>query len=68
MVLGIITSVAACPAIVGTTEAIQNSQRQERKAQHRGTKTNLVVACADPSADGDYIDGSYIVLRDNKVR
>lgn len=67
MALGIITSVAACPAIVGTTEAIQNSQRQQRKQQHRQRKTNLIVACSDPSAAGDYIDGSYIVLRDHKV-
>lgn len=67
MVLGVITSIAACPAIVGTTEAIQNSQRQQRKGEHRQRKTNLVVACADPSAQGDYVDASYIVLRDNKV-
>lgn len=67
MVLGVITSVAACPAIVGTTEAIQNSQRQQRKQQHRQRKTNLVVGCQDPSQAGDDLDGSYIVLRDNKV-
>jgi hypothetical protein len=28
MVLGIITAIAACPAIVGTTEAVRQGQRK----------------------------------------
>ena len=68
MVLGIITAVAACPAIVGTTEAIRQGQKQNTAERHRSAKSNLIVSCASPSWAGRYIDGRAVVLRDNKVR
>ncbi|TAQ83842.1 hypothetical protein B7494_g7834 [Chlorociboria aeruginascens] len=43
MVLGIITSIAACPAIIGTTEAVRQGQRQNAKEKHRGRKANLLL-------------------------
>lgn len=68
MVLGVLTAVAACPAIVGVNETVQHGQRQNAKNRHRGRKANLVVSCNDRSRKSREVDGCYIVLRDNKVR
>ena len=68
MVLGVLTAVAACPAIVGVNETVQHGQRQNAKERHRGRKSNLVVSCNDRSRKSKEIDGCYIVLRDNNVR
>jgi hypothetical protein len=67
MVLGILTSIAACPAIIGTTEAIRQGQSQNKKQQHRGRKSNLLVTCSDPSRKARNIHGGTVVLRDKKV-
>ena len=67
MVLGIITSIAACPAIIGTTEAVRQGQNQNKREQHRGRKSNLLVTCSDPSRKARDIHGGTIVLHDQKV-
>ena len=67
MVFGIITAVAACPAIVGTTEAIRQGQRKSAKEQHRGLKTNLVVTCGANCPEAREIDGARVILRNNKL-
>ena len=67
MVLGLISAIAACPAIVGTTEAVRQGQRNNAKERHRGRKSNLIVSCANPSRTGREIDGCAVVLRDSKV-
>ncbi len=68
MVLGIITAIAACPAIIGTTEAVRQGQKKSAKEQHRGLKTNLIVSCYRPTRLGREISGGSVVLRNNKVR
>lgn len=68
MVLGIITAIAACPAIIGTTEAVRQGQRKNAKEQHRGLKSNLVVSCFSTSRGSSEINGGAVVLRNNKVR
>jgi hypothetical protein len=68
MVLGILTAIAACPAIIGTTEAVRQGQRQNAREKHRGLKTNLAVACSRATKAGREIDGCEIVLSENKVR
>lgn len=67
MVLGILTAIAACPAIIGTVEAVRQGQKQSAKEKHRGLKTNLSVACARESIGGREIDGCTVVLSENKV-
>jgi len=62
MVFGIITAIAACPAIIGTTEAIRQGQRKSAKEQHRGAKTNLVVSCSNSE-----VNGCAVVLRDGRL-
>ncbi|KAH8816625.1 hypothetical protein F5884DRAFT_853060 [Xylogone sp. PMI_703] len=67
MVLGIITSIAACPAIIGTTEAIHQGQRQNKREQARGQKSNLLVTCSDPCKKATDVNGGTIVLKDGKL-
>jgi hypothetical protein len=68
MVLGILTAIAACPAIIGTTEAVRQGQKKSAKEQHRGAKTNLIVSCLSSSAITSQINGGSVVLRNQKVR
>lgn len=67
MVLGVITAVAACPAIIGTTEAVRQGQRQKARERHRGQKMNMIATCTTRSAKRPVIDGGMVVLRQNKV-
>ena len=69
MVLDVLTAVAACPAIIGTTEAVRQGQKQSAKEKHRGLKTNIIVNFSTGSKHGREIDGcEVVVLSDNKVR
>ena len=67
MVLGILTAVAACPAIIGTTEAVRQGQRNNAKERHRGQKANLIVSCSGKSKHAAQVNGGTVVLRNNKV-
>ncbi|KAH0562292.1 hypothetical protein GP486_003010 [Trichoglossum hirsutum] len=67
MVLGIITAIAACPAIIGTTEAVRQGQRTNAREKHRGLKSNLIVSCSGTSYGSSEINGGAVVLRDNKL-
>ena len=68
MVLGILTAIAACPAIIGTTEAVRQGQRQNAREKHRGLKTNLSVSCSRATRSGREIDQCEVVLSENKVK
>jgi hypothetical protein len=67
MVLGILTAIAACPAIIGTTEAVRQGQRKNSKEAHRGQKSNLFVSCSTGTRVGKEVNGSAVVLRNGKV-
>jgi hypothetical protein len=68
MVLGIITAIAACPAIVGTNEAVMQGQKQNAREKHRGLKSNLIANCLTTSRYANVINGATVVLQNNKVR
>ena len=68
MVLGILTAIAACPAIIGTTEAVRQGQRQNAREKHRGLKTNLSASCSRATRSGREIDQCEVVLSENKVK
>lgn len=67
MVLGIITAVAACPAIVGTTEAIRYGQKQNQREEHRGRKCHLTVTLLKPSSYSAQFNNAPVVLRHGKL-
>lgn len=60
-------SIAACPAIIGTTEAVRQGQRQNTREEQRGRKTNLTVSLLRRSSYSSRFDGAFIVLKDNKL-
>jgi hypothetical protein len=66
MVFGILTAVAACPAIIGTTEAIRHGQKQNNREEHRGRKYHLTVTLLRRSVYSPRFDKAPIVLKDNK--
>ncbi|MCJ1308644.1 hypothetical protein MMC25_002297 [Agyrium rufum] len=67
MVLGLITAIAACPAIIGTTEAVRHGQNNSARERHRGQKSNLIVSCLSRSSRAAEIKGRPIVLHGNKL-
>ncbi|KAF2669354.1 hypothetical protein BT63DRAFT_425084 [Microthyrium microscopicum] len=67
MVFGLLTAVAACPAIIGTTEAIRHGQKENNREEHRGRKYNLQVSLLHRSAYSPYFEKAPIVLKNNKL-
>lgn len=67
MVFGILAAVAAVPAIVGTTEAVRQGQRQNAREEHRGRKSNLTITLPVRNSYSEQFDGAMIVLKDNKL-
>lgn len=60
-------AVAACPAIVGTTEAIRHAQRQNTREEQRGRKTHLTVSLLRRSVYSARFDGAAVVLKAGKL-
>ena len=60
-------AIAAIPATIGTTEAINQRNRQDRESK-RDARFALDVYCESPSRKRDQVHRKTIVLRDNKVR
>ena len=67
MVLGLVTAIAAGPAIFGTTEGIRLGQEKNKKEEHRGRRCNLIVSCVGQTPYHQELNGTQIVLKDNKV-
>ncbi|KAK4950616.1 hypothetical protein LTR10_010609 [Elasticomyces elasticus] len=68
MVLGILTAIAAAPAIVGTTEAVRQGQKNNSRESHRGRKTNLSVTLLRRSSTRHAaLNDVLVVLKDNKL-
>lgn len=67
MVLGLLTAIAACPAIIGTTEAIQQGQKANAREQHRGRKTNLTIKLPGAHSYKAKFEGCMVVLQDKKL-
>lgn len=67
MVLGLLSAIAACPAIIGTTEAVKHGQNANARERHRGRKSNLLVELPSKNPYSPKFDRSLVVLKDNKV-
>ncbi|ODN92825.1 hypothetical protein L198_05621 [Cryptococcus wingfieldii CBS 7118] len=67
MPFGLLTAIAACPAIIGTTEAIQQGQKTNAREQHRGKKVNLTVKLHGADMYREKFEGALVVLKDNKL-
>lgn len=60
-------ALATCPALLGTAEAIRQSQSKERREEHRARRCNLVVTCVESCSRSRELDNRQVVPKDNKV-
>ncbi|KAB2580580.1 hypothetical protein DBV05_g754 [Lasiodiplodia theobromae] len=67
MVLSMLLALTTCPAMLGTQEAIRQSQSKERREEHRARRCNLIATCVKPSIRSREINGRQVILRDNKL-
>ncbi|KAI1458199.1 hypothetical protein F4805DRAFT_474638 [Annulohypoxylon moriforme] len=67
MALPMILAITICPALLGTQEAIRQSQSKNKREEHRSRRCNLIVSCVRPSIRSRDIDGKIVVLKDNKL-
>ncbi|KAI0130065.1 hypothetical protein BJ170DRAFT_681537 [Xylariales sp. AK1849] len=67
MVLSMLLALTTCPAMLGSQEAIRDSQSKTRKDEHRSQRCNLMVTCLKPSTRSGELNNRTIVLRDSKL-
>lgn len=67
MVLSVLVAIVSAPALLGTQEAIRQSQSKEKREEHRARRCNLIASCIKSSKRSREINGRPIVLRDGKL-
>ncbi|KAF1952499.1 hypothetical protein CC80DRAFT_372323, partial [Byssothecium circinans] len=67
MVLGILVTIIAAPALLGSQEAIRQSQSKEKREEHRARRCNLIASCVKSSMRSREIDRRPVVLRNGKL-
>ncbi|KAI1014808.1 hypothetical protein LB503_003531 [Fusarium chuoi] len=67
MSLPMLLALTVCPAMLGTQEAIRQSQAKTKREEHRGRRCNLVVSCVKPSIRSRDINNKLVVLKDSKL-
>ncbi|KAI5923485.1 hypothetical protein F4810DRAFT_208408 [Camillea tinctor] len=67
MALPMMLALTICPAMLGTQEAIRQSQSKTKREEHRARRCNLIVSCVKSSIRSRDINGKLVVLKDNKL-
>ncbi|KAI5861466.1 hypothetical protein GGS23DRAFT_576919 [Durotheca rogersii] len=67
MSIPLLLAITICPALLGTQEAIRQSQSKSKREEHRSRRCNLVVSCVKQSIRSRDIHGKLVVLKDNKL-
>ncbi|KAJ4270358.1 hypothetical protein NW762_002037 [Fusarium torreyae] len=67
MSVPMLLALTVCPAMLGTQEAIRQSQAKTKREEHRGRRCNLVVSCVKPSIRSRDINNKLVVLKDSKL-
>ncbi|RBR17611.1 uncharacterized protein FIESC28_06435 [Fusarium coffeatum] len=67
MSIPMLLALTVCPAMLGTQEAIRQSQSKSKREEHRGRRCNLVVSCVKPSIRSRDINNKLVVLKDSKL-
>ncbi|KAI0401301.1 hypothetical protein F4802DRAFT_609474 [Xylaria palmicola] len=67
MAVPMLLALTICPALLGTQEAIRQSQSKNKREEHRARRCNLVVSCVKQSIRSRDINGKLVVLKDNKL-
>jgi hypothetical protein len=67
MVLSMLIAIIAAPGLLGSQEAIRQSQSQEKREEHRARRCNLIATCVKSSVRSRELDGRMVVLRNGKL-
>ncbi|KAI4924385.1 uncharacterized protein J4E92_007466 [Alternaria infectoria] len=67
MVLSILIATIVAPGLLGSQEAIRQSQSKEKREEHRARRCNLIATCVKSSHRSREIDGRQVVLRNGKL-
>ncbi|KAI0827801.1 hypothetical protein F5Y06DRAFT_291072 [Hypoxylon sp. FL0890] len=67
MAVPMLLALTIAPALLGTQEAIRQSQSKNKREEHRARRCNLVVSCVKQSIRSRDINGKLVVLKDNKL-
>ncbi|KAI0814578.1 hypothetical protein GGR55DRAFT_632361 [Xylaria sp. FL0064] len=67
MAVPMLLALTICPALLGTQEAIHQSQSKNKREEHRARRCNLVISCVKQSIRSRDINGKLVVLKDNKL-
>ena len=67
MVLSILIATIVAPGLLGSQEAIRQSQSKEKREEHRARRCNLIATCVKSSHRSRDIDGRQVVLRNGKL-
>lgn len=67
MVLSILIATITAPGLLGSQEAIRQSQSKEKREEHRARRCNLIATCVKSSNRSREINGRQIVLRNGKL-
>ncbi|OTB01888.1 hypothetical protein M426DRAFT_323112 [Hypoxylon sp. CI-4A] len=67
MSIPMILALTIAPALLGTQEAIRQSQSKSKREEHRSRRCNLHVSCVKQSIRSRDINGRLVVLKDNKL-
>jgi len=67
MALSMLIAIIAAPGLLGSQEAIRQSQSQEKREEHRARRCNLIATCVKSSIRSREINGRPVVLRNGKL-
>ncbi|KAH6865576.1 hypothetical protein BKA58DRAFT_389746 [Alternaria rosae] len=67
MVLSILIATIVAPGLLGSQEAIRQSQSKEKREEHRARRCNLIATCVKSSPRSREINGRQVVLRNGKL-
>lgn len=67
MVLSMLVAIIAAPGLLGSQEAIRQSQSKEKREEHRARRCNLIATCVKSSNRSREINGRPIILRNGKL-
>ncbi|KAH5102666.1 hypothetical protein HBH68_206630 [Parastagonospora nodorum] len=67
MALSMLIAIIAAPGLLGSQEAIRQSQSQEKREEHRARRCNLIATCVKSSIRSREINGRPVILRNGKL-
>jgi len=67
MVLSVLIATISAPGLLGSQEAIRQSQSKDKREEHRARRCNLIAACVKSSKSSREIDGRPVVLKHGRL-